>query len=803
MIYNLSFIFILFIFFTERVFADQPKVCFFADEGYQGRSICATQGQAVSNLKSEWNDRISSISVPPGMVVTAFKDIYFSGENLTFKESVDLEHSRSWSNLNNSISSFKVRSAACFYSNDDFIGESVCISGNERIDLYDENHDRQSHILNPLNDRISSILMPKDTQSIIYENDNYGGIYFTLIESHSMSDLENLGMNNSISSIRVSQLEHFLCDKYCVIKDSMIIPMQYAFGNYWHDKRIGAKQVLISLYITNEDDYTIGIAGGGFFKIKGKEVLFVHEKSNKSAVFELSSHGNTLSLLSTFNGGYFEFQLIESSSNQVINIYPILGYLFDVDTINVRFFIHNENNSQPLIIDRVVLTVEKEHYRRERSFIGKAICWLDPLLNIYNYIIQGGCNQVDHFITDATEFFNSNENKTLQISGTSKPLPKIKDDEAIAFEKMIMELSSDPKGILTHINSDMNGKSLTLPATALACHVSMKDDVLPHLRSRRETIPPCITWTLNILTDFTLLFGSSLSTWNAENFGRVISRIINIGDTGFAVSDPEIDKRLVDNVQTFIAENISNVGLLKTAFDFSQLSYGDYLRQDNPVSEIQTPQQVQLLPQGRYQLALQGFHFVETIPRRQHNGELIEQPDLHFDVEVITGAIETTQTARLNVLPVVEDWRKRYRQAWQALNIATIAETAGNPNMNQGMNDVISAASLVSDVAQSWLRTPREDYIYIIVRLSDEIISITMAVDINEYDVGIAGSLTRPADVLHPTANGAIRGAGTAAMRALADYLAKKGKRSLVSDVISQPSAIVKKKVGFQYINEL
>ncbi|HHH1510393.1 TPA: peptidase inhibitor family I36 protein [Yersinia enterocolitica] len=803
MIYNFFFIVLILIISTVNVFAEQPKVCFFADEGYQGNSFCASQGQAVSDLRTEWNDRISSIYIPPGMIVTVFKDIYFSGENLTFKESIDLEFSRRWANLNDAISSFKVRSAACFYDFDNFTGDSICISGNERIDLYNETYGRRSHILNPLNDKISSILLPKDTQAIIYENDGYGGVYFTLTESHSESNLENIGMNNNITSMRVSQFEHFLCDKYCVIKDSMLVPVQYAFGNYWDDKRIGSKQVLISFYITNKDNHSIGISGGGIFKIKGKEILFVHEHSNKSAVFELSGHGNTLSLLSKFSGGYFEFQLVESSGDQVINIYPVLGYLFDVDDTNVRFFINNENSKQPVIIDKIVLTVEKEHHRIERSFIGKVICWLDPLLNLYNYIIQGGCNQVDHFITDARDFFSSASNKVLQVSGTSKPLPKIKDNESFAFEKMMLDLSSDPKGILTHINSDMNGKSLTLPATALACHVSMKDQILPHLRSRRQAIPPCITWTLNILTDFTLLFGSSISTWNAENFGRVISRIVNSGDTGYAVSDPVIDQRLVENVRTFVAENIDNVTRLKTAFDFSQLSYSDYLRHNEPESNALSPQAVQLLPQGRYELALQNFQFVETVPRRQHHGEWVEHPELHFDIEIISGETATTQTARQNVLPVVEDWRKRYHQASQSLYITANAETISNPNMHHGMNDVISAASLVSDVAQSWLRTPREDYIYVIVRLSGEVVSIAMAVDINEFDVGVAGSLTRPDDVLHSTANGVIRGAGTAAMRALAEHVAKKGKRALVSDVISQPSAIVKKKVGFQYINEL
>lgn len=803
MIYKISFIVLILIISTIDVFAEQPKVCFFADEGYQGQSFCASQGQAGSDLRTEWNDRVSSIYIPPGMIVTVFKDIDFSGENLTFKESVDLEFSRRWASLNNSISSFKVRSAACFYDYDDFTGDSICISGNERIDLYNETHGRRTHILNPLNDKVSSILLPKDTQAIIYEDDSYSGVYFTLTESQSELNLENIGMNNNITSMRVSQFEHFLCDKYCVIKDSMLVPVQYAFGPYWDDKRIGSKQVLISLYITNDDNHSIGISGGGIFKIKGKEILFIHERSSKATVFELSGHSNTLSLLSKFSGGYFEFQLIESSGDQVISIYPVLGYLFDVDDTNVQFFIHNENSKQPVIIDKIVLTVEKENHRIERSVIGKAICWLDPLFNLYNYIIQGGCNQVDHFISDARDFFSSTDNKILQVSGTSKPLPKIKDNESFAFEKMMLDLSADPKGILTHINSDMNGNSLILPATALACHVSMKDQILPHLRSRRQAIPPCITWTLNILTDFTLLFGSSVSTWNAENFGRVISRIVNSGDTGYAVSDPEIDQRLVENVRTFVAEHIDNVALLKTAFDFSQLSYSDYLRHNNPETDALPPLAVQSLPQGRYELALQSFQFVETVPRRQHHGEWVEHPELHFDIEIISGETATTQTARQNVVPVVEDWRKRYRQASQSLYITANAEMASNPNMHHGMNDVICAASLVSDVAQSWLRTPREDYIYVIVRLSGEIVSIAMAVDINEFDVGVAGSLTRPDDVLHPTANGVIRGAGTAAMRALAEHVAMKGKRTLVSEVISQPSAIVKKKLGFQYINEL
>ncbi|MFI0489072.1 MAG: exotoxin A binding domain-containing protein [Yersinia sp. (in: enterobacteria)] len=116
------------------------------------------------------------------------------------------------------------------------------------------------------------------------------------------------------------------------------------------------------------------------------------------------------------------------------------------------------------------------------AITGIAACWLVPLLNIYNYIIQGQCNQAERFITNAYKFFNATNDKILQISGTSKPLSKITNNETFPSEIHLADFSSDPTGMLTHINSDMNGKSLTLAATALACNVSMKYDVLPHLR---------------------------------------------------------------------------------------------------------------------------------------------------------------------------------------------------------------------------------------------------------------------------------------------------------------------------------
>ncbi|HDL7795121.1 TPA: peptidase inhibitor family I36 protein [Yersinia enterocolitica] len=834
MINNILFMILFLIVLITNVFAEQPKICFFADEGFQGKSICATQGQAVSDLKMEWNDRISSIAIPPGMVVTAFQDINFSGKNFTFKESVDLYLSRRWADLNDAIRSFKIRSAACFYETDDFGGESICLSGNERIDLYHSSDLSlgQHHILNPLNDRVNSIKIPPNTQVTVYQDNNYSGKYFVLTDDFAYEELEKIGMNDSITSIKVSQKEHFICDQYCIIKGNQSIPLGEAFGSYWLDDRIKYKESLISFDLNGEDNFSIEFFDGGIFKVIGRAVIYIHNTfPNNSFIFALRKGSDRLSFLSRFNGGYSEVQFIESKDNKAVYISPLVGSLFDFGLININVTINNFNEDQALVVNKVILTAEKAEARSERSILGTAACWLIPIINIYNYVIQDNCNQVDRVAKSVYDFFNNPDNKILQISGSAKPLPKM-NNSPIEFEVPFATFNSGVGGWLTHITINMQGGSLTVPATARACNVSVKDQILPHLmRQRRDIIPYCVEWTLNILTDFTLLFGDSIDTWNADNFGRVIERILREGNIGHAASNSESERRLIENVRANLAENTDNMIHIKTAFNFSQLSYADYMQNQTSQQVASPPVIIQQYPLGRYELALQNFQLVETVPRIRREGQWVNDPDLQFEVELISGITAETQSARLNVLPVIEEWRQTYYQAKKQLlmsatsgkvtdmpfdeddisseadsviETATVTETASRLGVVTSIEatTTIEAACLVSDVAQSWLRSSRDDYIYVIVRLAGRVVSITMAIDINEHDSGIAGSLSHPDYVLHPAAEGTIRGAGTAAIKALAIYLKAKGRRSLISDVISEPSAIVKNKVGFKFAEE-
>jgi hypothetical protein len=62
--------------------------------------------------------------------------------------------------------------------------------------------------------------------------------------------------------------------------------------------------------------------------------------------------------------------------------------------------------------------------------------------------------------------------------------------------------------------------------------------------------------------------------------GHFVAFRLGIG-AGYAALDTATDARFIESVRTYIAENIDNIALLKTAFDFSQLSYAVYLTPRN------------------------------------------------------------------------------------------------------------------------------------------------------------------------------------------------------------------------------
>ncbi|WP_016678160.1 GNAT family N-acetyltransferase, partial [Yersinia pestis] len=376
---------------------------------------------------------------------------------------------------------------------------------------------------------------------------------------------------------------------------------------------------------------------------------------------------------------------------------------------------------------------------------------------------------------------------------------------------LLTELNNDGlhenKMLLTYIDNVNNNQSLSLPAVAKTCMVSIHS--ILSTRQTRQIRPACIDWTLEIMTDFTLLFGSSLRTWNTEYFGRIIQSIITTGNTGVAVENTEIEKRLSHAVKKAImSQSIdSTLDHIKTAFDYAQLNYFDYSL--FYVSE-DTPSQVEQLPLGIYELLLPSFIYRPIPPIIIENSERVEQHELAFEIEILPSLfpedarpsdteIEHARELRQKISETIAQWGQQYQGAHAIDDV----DQEVNADENAALSQLLHAGHIVTGIIHRRLILNRPGEIYVVVKLRGEIIAIVLADRFNNRDeVELVASATLPDYVLSPDSEGTVRGAGTAAVYELARYLQQQGAKTLFSETISQPSARVKQKVGFTFKSE-
>ncbi|EPF2605631.1 GNAT family N-acetyltransferase [Yersinia enterocolitica] len=364
------------------------------------------------------------------------------------------------------------------------------------------------------------------------------------------------------------------------------------------------------------------------------------------------------------------------------------------------------------------------------------------------------------------------------------PLPEHKNNQAAAFTLT-----------LNKINTQLHHQALTLPATARFCRTSL-DNILA-ARYPRNPDNNCPQWISRVLADFTALFGHSLRDWTPEQIQKVITRIDAQQATGYAGSDQATEEHLVSEVR----EAVERLGLVEIiqqitrAFEYARLNYATYLAHNPRVSE--SPIAAQSLPLGEYSLSLESYHY-PTEPhavRIRENNEWVVRPDLHFEVEIIESSA-TDRSAITLTHTVMNHWFNTYLFA--PLN----TDQQGNPLTD--LDRTTSAARTTSTSLLLELEDSSSDYLFVVVRLSGEIVSVLGANggqdESEEYYIDV--SVSKPRNVLTPNAEGNVRGAGTAAVHELARYLKQKGVKILRSNVISQPSARVKSKLGFIH-NEL
>ncbi|HHL2559582.1 TPA: GNAT family N-acetyltransferase [Yersinia enterocolitica] len=426
--------------------------------------------------------------------------------------------------------------------------------------------------------------------------------------------------------------------------------------------------------------------------------------------------------------------------------------------------------------------------------MGALGCAFIPALAIYNYVVHSHCDQPQKLWRQISHWFSDdNKDKVMLFVGDAPllkpqpPLPEYKNNQA-----------APPTLTLNKINTQLHNQALTLPATARFCRTSI-DNILA-ARYPRSPSDNCPQWVSRVLADFTTLFGHSVRDWTPEQLQEVITRIDAQHTTGYAGSDVATEDHLVNGIRAIIQQ----LGLVETirkitrALEYARLNYATYLVHNPSASE--SPAIAQSLPLGEYSLALESYHYPAELPvvRIRENNEWVIRPDLHFEVEIIENST-TDRPTITQAHDVMDHWFHTYLAA--PLEI----DQQGNPVTDLDRTTLAArttSSMLLMELAySSHPELVNSDYLFVVVRLNGEIVNVLGATKVSqaneEYYIDVF--VSEPHNVLTPNAERNIRGAGSAAVHELARHLKQKGVKKLRSNVISQPSARVKTKLGFKH----
>ncbi len=680
----------------------------------------------------------------------------------------------------------------CLYNDDKLSGKSMCFASGENIYFLD----RDDEVIE--NDTISSISIPNGMFATIYRNDNYNPPYFNLMESIGQRDLAALGMDNQISSVKVGNSPIEDCSKRCVILNRMQLLLSDIFAQRWDDPTYPNKQVLLSFDINDQSDFMVELTLGPIIWFSKRDIFIFNSYDSEPLEFRLHSDVNRFSLLFHLNSNNVAVDYMESRDTEQIALSPTITVASAplVRPVETSAIIINNTGESPQVIDQIVMTASAEdiqsaHHRSERDIAGTLGCVFIPALAIYNYVTHSRCNQGDKLWKDVKQWFSDeNKDKAVLVAGDSallKPQPHSPDNSRAAL-------------ILTQIQTQLHNQALTLPATAQFCKTSM-ENILAE-RYPRDADVNCRQWVSRVLADFTLLFGDSMRNWTLDILRRVLAQIYENDTTGFATSDPAAESRLVNEVR----EVIRNLGQDETirqisqAFEYTRLNYARY-RAHNPTRAL-PPAAAQRLPLGTYSLALASYHYPTDRPaaRVRENGEWVTHPNLYFDVDIL----DTTIPGQPGIdHPLMDDARVAL-DAWSEIyNAAPVHYHITNEYWSEH-DRTVEAGRAHSYSLYSEMLAPENDYIYVAVRLRGDIVSLLAARRDESFENShenyyVEFFVTDPNYVLMPEDDESVRGAGSTAVQALANYLKQRGVKTLRSRVISQPAARVSTKLGFHH----
>lgn len=351
--------------------------------------------------------------------------------------------------------------------------------------------------------------------------------------------------------------------------------------------------------------------------------------------------------------------------------------------------------------------------------------------------------------------------------------------------------------------SAMGNNPMAIHAAARVCRANVAHIAVPRMKRGVDSPANCVERTMTLIALFQALFGPQ---WSAENFQQVVSNILTHGTTGYASSNPELESQLVDAVrqrardtasdtrrQTAMAAfyaadqlfETSRLGTLDLEVAAARMNSTGSREIAQSADAPATLADARSAPLGLYQLDLREFRPRTIAPRVLREGRWVDSLD-PFTFQVLNW---NDIPSMLRLSSVLQSWRDDYRifSRDNSLSPGQVSLSATGRNM---------AASMVTSISEG------EPGIYVLVLFRGVPVSALVGSidedDPTRADVGTV--VSHPLSVTYANRDGTVRGAASAGLQHFLTYLQQRGVRTVETSAITKPSALVKKRAGFQLL---
>lgn len=694
----------------------------------------------------------------------------------------------------NAIASAMMIPMACFYEHADFKGQERCFAPGDMVKRL------------PVLDRMISAIRLSPRLGVRTYTDNPGGGATAFFEENAnWKDLQARNLNDAIRALQVARSA--LCTDHCLIPGTDAYDLRSIFGGAWSASAKAAPQISIRLEIAPDTNTvlqygnTISVSHAG-----GSSAVNIPMRGQLPIALEPDPRVRYLTIAMSFRvKSSFDVQLIRSDADRrYIDATAITTFPWPAEADEV-ISLSNASMHGALVLNKAVADVASM-----------------PLTYILRDVECGNRPLLSSAIHDLSPC----------ITGTAPPT----------------SLPDNAPVLMQHYVNDRN--PLAVAAAARTCRLQVERALSIHQRGgtpirQRRVIgnwEACADRVTTIITLYQILFPDG---WNVAQFKSVIRRVLDGGaatrQAGTDAQEAEFatavrrqteveDTRLADAVLAFHQANVVKAYSISARLDLEPLaadpaelravacSAGDRTPDKAPDKTAGAPTTASHTL-GWYRLDLSDNVDTIVVPRVMRNGIAAA-----FNEPFILSIVTRVNTDDVNMLRVqMYRWQQDYIRALlppgspEAASNRPAVELPASTNLSRasaqcqtnpaysGRDFLASTGLSMTEDIDDALRHANADSVFVTIFFQGRPVAVLLG------DVPNSGSteaeirmvVSAPENVLDPHREGAIRGAGAAAINYFIQYARSRQMAAIRTQAISYPAAKAFRKAGFRMHDEL